>query len=95
MRHSSHFFNIPIPRLVSPFEVEQYRVWSRFLKLNDTDTESGLVFLSERYRYRVRSYFLTIPKPRPGNEPLKVRDFNETRPRPKMNPGSVLAPYIL
>ena len=38
--------------------------------MNDTDTESGLVFLK-----------LTIPEPRLGLEPLKVRDFNETRPR--------------
>ena len=56
-----------------------------FFKVNDTETESGLVFFK-----------LTIPEPRPGIKPLKVRDFNETRPRlrPKMNPGLVLAPYI-
>ena len=70
------FWTVPRPRPVSLFEVERYRyrVWSRFLKLNDTDTESGLVFwnwtipipslvscfLSERYRYRVRSCFFKV-----------------------------------
>ena len=42
------FLTVPRPRLVSLFEVERYRyrVQSRFLKLDDTDTESSLVFLN-------------------------------------------------
>jgi len=47
--------------------------------VNDTDTESGLVFLK-----------LTIPEPRLGLEPLKVRDFNETRPRREVSEYPVL-----
>ena len=113
-----HFLTIPIPSLVSFFESERYRdrVRSRFFWVNDTDTESGLVFLKltiprpspvsifliERYRYRVRSRFLklTIPEPRLGLKPLKVRDFNETRPRrevseyPVSNYDSIIQPHF-
>ena len=69
-----HFLTIPIPSLVSFFESKRYRVRSCFFWVNDTDTESGLVFLKlmiprpspvsiflgERYRYRVRSRFFKV-----------------------------------
>ena len=48
-------------------ERDRYQVQSRFLRINETDTESSLGFWES-----------TRPRPRPGLEPPQVRDFNET-----------------
>ena len=50
----------------------RYRVQSRFLRINETDTESSLDFWEST-------------RPRPSLKPPKVRDFNETRPRQEVS----------
>ena len=66
----------PRPSPVSVFENQRdrYRVQSRFLRINETDTESSLDFWES-----------TRPRPRPGLEPPKVRDFNETETRSEIS----------
>ena len=49
-------------------ERDRHQVHSRFLRINETNTKPSLDFWE-------------LTRPRPGLEPPKVRDFNETRPR--------------